>query len=172
MCSIYYNSIISCYYVHVWIHLVNLSNFSIGTPVDYEVCADPHVAATILKMFLRELPEPLMTFDLHSKIAQLRGTHTHTHLYMYIQQYSLCTCNCTNDGIMHDLWGTCTDVHVTSFMFLHIRVDIVVLLLHVAVTALNVRDFPEVDLLCSLFRIEWRSEDSSMSRACLYSTRT
>ena len=47
--------------------------YSLGVPVDFESYADPHLTATILKMFLRELPEPLMTFNLHSKIASLRG---------------------------------------------------------------------------------------------------
>ncbi|XP_003388212.1 PREDICTED: rho GTPase-activating protein 1-like isoform X2 [Amphimedon queenslandica] len=47
--------------------------FNQGVPVDFESYADPHLTATILKMFLRELPEPLMTFNLHSKIASLRG---------------------------------------------------------------------------------------------------
>lgn len=54
------------YYVYI--------NVSIGEPVDLYEYADPHLAATLLKMFLRELPEPLLTFALHSKISQLKGT--------------------------------------------------------------------------------------------------
>ena len=49
------------------------SHSSLGVPVDFDSYADPHLTATILKMFLRELPEPLLTFNLHSKIASLRG---------------------------------------------------------------------------------------------------
>lgn len=41
--------------------------------MDFDVYNDPHLAATTLKMFLRELPEPLLTFSLHSQISQLKG---------------------------------------------------------------------------------------------------
>ena len=37
---------------------------------------DPHVAAVLIKMFLRELPEPLLTFDLFDEIVHFQGEHT------------------------------------------------------------------------------------------------
>ena len=44
----------------------------IGKEVDFSVYNDPHLVATILKMFLRELPEPLLTFSLHSRISEIK----------------------------------------------------------------------------------------------------
>jgi Rho GTPase-activating protein 1 len=44
-----------------------------GLPVDFLEYNDPHLAATTIKMFLRELPEPLLTFPLHSQISILRS---------------------------------------------------------------------------------------------------
>ncbi|XP_066585803.1 rho GTPase-activating protein 1 isoform X1 [Prorops nasuta] len=41
-----------------------------GLPVDFH--GDPHIAAVLLKTFLRELDEPLMTFDLYDEITQFQ----------------------------------------------------------------------------------------------------
>ena len=46
--------------------------FFLGVEVDFYDYADPHLAATTLKMFLRELPEPLLCFDTNPKISQLK----------------------------------------------------------------------------------------------------
>ena len=35
--------------------------------------AEPHLAAVLIKSFLRELEEPLMTFDLYDEIVQVQG---------------------------------------------------------------------------------------------------
>lgn len=32
-----------------------------GKPVDFDAYGDPHIAAAVLKAFLRELPQPLLT---------------------------------------------------------------------------------------------------------------
>lgn len=37
------------------------------------VLNDPHVAAVLLKTFLRELKEPLLTFDLYDEIIQYQS---------------------------------------------------------------------------------------------------
>ncbi|CAH0382781.1 unnamed protein product [Bemisia tabaci] len=42
-----------------------------GLPVDFE--GDVHTAAVLLKTFLRELEEPLMTFDLYDEITQFQS---------------------------------------------------------------------------------------------------
>lgn len=42
-----------------------------GKPVNYEEYEDVHVAAVILKTFLRELPEPLLTFALYGQILDI-----------------------------------------------------------------------------------------------------
>ncbi|XP_035826227.1 rho GTPase-activating protein 8 isoform X2 [Aplysia californica] len=42
-----------------------------GEAVDFESYGDPHLAAAILKKFLRELQEPLMTFDLFEPLTRL-----------------------------------------------------------------------------------------------------
>ncbi|XP_043463176.1 rho GTPase-activating protein 1 [Leptopilina heterotoma] len=41
-----------------------------GLPVDFQ--CDPHIAAVLLKTFLRELDEPLMTYDLYDEITQFQ----------------------------------------------------------------------------------------------------
>ncbi|CAG5128323.1 unnamed protein product, partial [Candidula unifasciata] len=42
-----------------------------GERIDFQVYSDPHLAAAILKKFLRELQEPLMTYDLFEPITRL-----------------------------------------------------------------------------------------------------
>ena len=42
-----------------------------GEPIDFH--ADVHLAAVLLKTFLRELEEPLMTFDLYDEITQFQS---------------------------------------------------------------------------------------------------
>lgn len=42
-----------------------------GLPVDFQ--GDPHIAAVLLKTFLRELDEPLMTYDLYDEITQFQS---------------------------------------------------------------------------------------------------
>ena len=34
---------------------------------------DPHLVAVLLKMFLRELPEPLLTYNAYGTVTQIRG---------------------------------------------------------------------------------------------------
>ena len=54
-----------CMYVHV--PCVS------GEEVDMFECADPHIAAVLIKMFLRELPEPLLTFSAYSNVVGIAG---------------------------------------------------------------------------------------------------
>mgnify|MGYP001811163640 CR=1 FL=1 len=42
-------------------------------PVNLELCRDPHTVASVLKMFLRELPEPLVPFELSRSISSSKG---------------------------------------------------------------------------------------------------
>ena len=44
-----------------------------GEEVDMFENADPHMAAVLIKMFLRELPEPLLTFDSYNTVMGIRG---------------------------------------------------------------------------------------------------
>ncbi|KAM3918155.1 rho GTPase-activating protein 1 isoform 1-T4 [Leptodactylus fuscus] len=43
--------------------------YNIGAPVDFQQYEDVHLTAVILKTFLRELPEPLLTFNLYNYIV-------------------------------------------------------------------------------------------------------
>ena len=45
-----------------------------GEDIDFTDSADPHLSAVLIKMFLRELPEPLLTFSAYSQVMGLRGT--------------------------------------------------------------------------------------------------
>lgn len=47
------------------------SHFPPGKPVNYDECGDVHVAAVILKTFIRELPEPLLTFRVYSQVLDI-----------------------------------------------------------------------------------------------------
>ncbi|PNF26991.1 Rho GTPase-activating protein 1 [Cryptotermes secundus] len=47
------------------------SKYNQGQPVDFH--GDVHLAAVLLKTFLRELEEPLMTFDLYDEITQFQS---------------------------------------------------------------------------------------------------
>lgn len=44
-----------------------------GLPIDFQ--EDPHIAAVLLKTFLRELDEPLMTYELYDEITQFQSEH-------------------------------------------------------------------------------------------------
>ncbi|TMS01548.1 Rho GTPase-activating protein 8, partial [Larimichthys crocea] len=44
---------------------------SLGNPVNFDEYADVHVPAVILKTFLRELPEPLLTFRVYSQVQEI-----------------------------------------------------------------------------------------------------
>ncbi|XP_005993735.1 rho GTPase-activating protein 8 isoform X2 [Latimeria chalumnae] len=47
-----------------------------GKPVNYDEVGDIHVPAVILKTFLRELPEPLLTFELYDPIHEIANTES------------------------------------------------------------------------------------------------
>ena len=39
----------------------------------FQVASDVHMAAVLIKLFLRELPEPLLTFEAYETIGELKG---------------------------------------------------------------------------------------------------
>ncbi len=49
---------------------------SIGEEVSFSQLDDVHLAAVILKMFLRELPEPLLTYQLYNDIVNFHSENT------------------------------------------------------------------------------------------------
>uniref|UniRef100_A0A8C5PTD6 Rho GTPase activating protein 8 n=1 Tax=Leptobrachium leishanense TaxID=445787 RepID=A0A8C5PTD6_9ANUR len=57
----------------VSVHLIKdiLKCYNLGKPVNFDDCEDVHVPAVILKTFLRELPEPLLTFDSYWPILEI-----------------------------------------------------------------------------------------------------
>ncbi|XP_067110832.1 rho GTPase-activating protein 8-like [Osmerus mordax] len=50
--------------------------YNLGKPVSFEEYGDVHVAAVILKTFLRELPEPLLTFPLYGSLQDIIRVET------------------------------------------------------------------------------------------------
>eukprot|EP00012_Vannella_robusta_P009987 CAMPEP_0206196538 /NCGR_PEP_ID=MMETSP0166-20121206/8511_1 /ASSEMBLY_ACC=CAM_ASM_000260 /TAXON_ID=95228 /ORGANISM="Vannella robusta, Strain DIVA3 518/3/11/1/6" /LENGTH=675 /DNA_ID=CAMNT_0053614039 /DNA_START=16 /DNA_END=2043 /DNA_ORIENTATION=+ len=50
--------------------------FDEGQDVNVRECSSPHVAAGLLKLYLRDLPEPLFTFSLYDIFIALYGTVT------------------------------------------------------------------------------------------------
>lgn len=53
--------------------MLNLCFTSSGVPVDFQQYEDVHLPAVILKTFLRELPEPLLTFGLYSHVVSFQS---------------------------------------------------------------------------------------------------
>ncbi|XP_042211350.1 rho GTPase-activating protein 8-like [Homarus americanus] len=47
--------------------------FNKGEDVNFDLDTDVHTAAVIIKTFLRELEEPLMTFDLYDEVIEFQG---------------------------------------------------------------------------------------------------
>ncbi|XP_004084834.1 rho GTPase-activating protein 8 [Oryzias latipes] len=47
-----------------------------GKPVDFDVYQNVHVPAVILKSFLRELPEPLLTFRVYNQVQEILGVES------------------------------------------------------------------------------------------------
>uniref|UniRef100_A0A8C2TPF3 Rho GTPase activating protein 1 n=1 Tax=Coturnix japonica TaxID=93934 RepID=A0A8C2TPF3_COTJA len=47
--------------------------YNTGVPVDFQQYEDVHLPAVILKTFLRELPEPLLTFGLYSHVVSFQS---------------------------------------------------------------------------------------------------
>lgn len=55
----------------------------VGKEVNFEKVVDPNVVSTLLKQFLRELPEPLLTFKLYRPFVHTLGTQVHSmHIYI------------------------------------------------------------------------------------------
>jgi len=44
----------------------------VGVPVNFDELGDVHVPAAIIKSFLRQLPEPLLTYDLYDHIIHVQ----------------------------------------------------------------------------------------------------
>ena len=61
-----------------------LSNISfiiiLGKQVDFE---DPHLAAVLLKQFLRELPEPVLMYSTYTKLKGFKGNLSYKQLGSY-----------------------------------------------------------------------------------------
>jgi hypothetical protein len=50
------------------------TQFDRGQDVDLSKETDPHVVAGLIKLFLRELPEPLFPFDFYTPLMEAWGT--------------------------------------------------------------------------------------------------
>ncbi|MBN3284708.1 RHG08 protein, partial [Polyodon spathula] len=50
--------------------------YNLGKPVNYDDYCDIHVPAVILKTFLRELPEPLLTYDLYEQVHSIASVES------------------------------------------------------------------------------------------------
>ncbi|XP_068128032.1 uncharacterized protein [Hyperolius riggenbachi] len=50
--------------------------YNLGKPVNFDEYGDVHIAAGILKTFLRELPEPLLTFDSYRPVLEITSVES------------------------------------------------------------------------------------------------
>ncbi|XP_069484263.1 rho GTPase-activating protein 8 isoform X2 [Ambystoma mexicanum] len=88
--------------------------YNLGRPVNFDVYGDIHVPAVILKTFLRELPEPLLTFESYEKILGITspprehnqqndllqpGLCVWTELGLAIRRHSLLGCAGTSEHV-------------------------------------------------------------------------
>ena len=53
---------------------------------------NPHLVASVLKLYLRKLPEPLMTFGLYSEFMSITKVRRYCTLYIYTIQMVCPTC--------------------------------------------------------------------------------
>ncbi|XP_053575015.1 rho GTPase-activating protein 8 [Bombina bombina] len=62
----------------VSIHIIKdvQKRYNLGKPVNFDEYGDPHIPAVILKTFLRELPEPLLTFESYKAILELTSVES------------------------------------------------------------------------------------------------
>ena len=51
------------------------NEYNRGLPVEFPEKIDPHTVAGLLKLYLRELPEPVIPFNMYSSFVQL-GTNS------------------------------------------------------------------------------------------------
>ena len=56
----------------LWNNFENLFCVYAGAAVDFDHFGDVHIPAAILKSFLRQLPEPLLTYDLYDHIIHVQ----------------------------------------------------------------------------------------------------
>lgn len=62
---------ISLFYLLLQVYnLILIIFLYLGDDVNYAECQDPHLVATLLKTYLRELPDPLMTFALYPRFVE------------------------------------------------------------------------------------------------------
>jgi hypothetical protein len=54
--------------------LIYGGEFRLGQPVDFRKYGDVHLATSVLKTFLRDLNEPLMTYRLYPELLGLSGS--------------------------------------------------------------------------------------------------
>ena len=66
-----------------------------GEPFNMAKYDDPHLAAVLLKMFLRELPEPLLTHEAFNDIMTVSGEINVVFDLMALLVTKLKTCNMT-----------------------------------------------------------------------------
>lgn len=68
-----------------------------GKPVNFDEYADVHVPAVILKTFLRELPEPLLTFRVYSQVQEILSESMRSNLITWCGNFSdklFCSVRC------------------------------------------------------------------------------
>ena len=75
--------------------------FNRGDKVDLSELGDCHLSAVLMKLFLRELPEPLLTFRAYASIVEIRGK-----LSLYVQSLWCVVCGvwCVVCGVWCVVW--------------------------------------------------------------------
>lgn len=66
------------------------AEFNAGVQVDLKPIADPHTVTGLLKLYLRELPEPLMTYDLYESFVTAQQERDPNKRLRYIRHLISC----------------------------------------------------------------------------------
>jgi hypothetical protein len=61
-----------------------------GKEVDFNAIEDLHNVSGLIKLFLRELPEPLLSTEYYSELLAICGIYIYISLYLALDSRSLC----------------------------------------------------------------------------------
>ena len=70
--------------------LRRLKHVIVGAVVDFDKLGDVHIPAAILKSFLRQLPEPLLTYELYDHIIHVQCQLLVCVFHVCVYEYSGC----------------------------------------------------------------------------------
>lgn len=96
--------------------------FNSGQEVTFQLPADVHTAAVIIKTFLRELSEPLLTFDLYDEVLQFQSQSNFLFVDVQFNIWYACLCRLAIIIVLYMINTFCSIRDIVS-LSLHIDID-------------------------------------------------